>query len=69
MSRQSRDVRAPDGSILDGFDYDLQVWVVGGIVQTCGHPERMRPADGRGCCNAWRYGGEPVATIPGHESR
>ena len=22
-----------------GFDYQLQVWVVNGIIQTCGHPK------------------------------
>lgn len=35
------------------FDYQLQVWVVDGIVQTCGHPESMRTS--HACCNANLY--------------
>lgn len=34
------------------FNYELQVWVVDGIVQPCGHPETMK-----GCCNARKYAG------------
>ena len=38
------------------FDYDLQVWTIGGVVQECGHPQSMRP----GCCNADRFKGLKV---------
>ena len=42
-----------DGAVFNGFDYSLQVWVVGGVVQMCGHPD----AAARGCCNASKYAG------------
>ncbi len=35
------------------FDYRLQVWVINGIIQNCGHPESMRP----NCCNGDRFKG------------
>ena len=30
------------GRVWNGFDYELQVWVVNGIIQRCGHPDTMR---------------------------
>jgi hypothetical protein len=27
-----------DGLVYNGYDYDLQCWVVQGIIQRCGHP-------------------------------
>ena len=53
-----------EGNLVNGYDYNLQVWAENGIVLQCGHPERMRVA---GCCNAATYAGRVVATIPGHD--
>ena len=55
MSRMSTDELAPDGSILNGFDYQLQVWVEGGICLPVGL--------GR------EYAGQRIADLPGHEVR
>lgn len=65
--RLSGDTLAADRSILNGFDYSLQVWVMHGLVQPCGHPDAMRQHGP--CCNAARYHGYKVATISGHERR
>ena len=80
MSRLSGDeYRA--GAVWDGYDYDLQVWVVGGIVKPCSHPTSAhhgstcpRPAGAttcscNPCCNQARYAGHLVATIPGQRMR
>lgn len=56
MSRESTDELAPDGSILNGFDYNLQVWVRNGICEGVG-------------LNSDKYVGQRVADIPGHEVR
>lgn len=69
MSRMSSDELAPDGTVLNGFDYALQVWVEGGIAQNCAHPDRMRLWAIRPCCGANRYAGQRIADIPGHEVR
>lgn len=53
-----------DGALLNGFDYSLQVWVIGGVVQNCGHVSGAAP-----CCNARRYAGQCVKYIDGHEIR
>lgn len=59
MSRLSSDERGPDGQLINGFDYDAQVWVRAGIVENCGHPAHMsrQHADGSlsYCCNARRF--------------
>ncbi len=71
MSRMSRDELAEDGSILNGYDYNVQVWVEEGFVQMCGHRED-EDDDGRThgfCCAAKQYAGRHIATIPGHEVR
>ena len=68
MSRQSSDELAADGTILNGFDYNIQVWVIGGNVHRCEHPQSMR-AQGELCCNAWRYQGMDIKAVPGHEVR
>lgn len=51
------------GRVWSGFDYDLQVWVVGGVVQICGHPESMR-LGGKPCCNAYRLAGRKILDLP-----
>ena len=56
MSRNSTDELAADGSILTGYDYTLQVWVLNGICQDVG-------------LNCIKYAGQKVADIPGHEIR
>ncbi len=56
MSRESSDELAEDGTILNGFDYSLQVWVLNGICQDVG-------------LNSDKYEGQKVASIPGHEVR
>ena len=65
MSRQSSDVLSKDGTIYDGFDYNLQVWVEEGIVQPCGHIAPIATE----CCNSRKYAGKMITTIPGHEVR
>ena len=34
------------------FNYELQVWTTGDIVQECAHPESMKENN---CCNAYVY--------------
>ena len=41
MTRLSGD-ELRDGYVWNGFDYALQVWVVDGVAQSCGHPVAMR---------------------------
>ena len=53
--RESGDRLSDDGSIFDGFDYRLQVWVERGVCCDVGA--------GR------RYAGQRVADVPGHEVR
>lgn len=55
--RESTNELSADGLVRDGFDYDVQVWVSGGIVQRCGHPESMGPT----CCNGRIYAGKAIA--------
>ena len=56
--RLSSDSFNPAGEVVNGYDYDLQVWVIDGIVQDCGHPARMRH---RGpCCDAHLYAGMDI---------
>lgn len=63
MSRVSGDdVR--NGLVHNGFDYALQVWVLNGVIQKCGHPETMK-----NCCNAGRLHGQKIEETAGHENR
>ena len=55
MSRVSSDEIAEDGTILNGFDYALQVWVLNGVCQDVGA--------GR------EHAGKRVNTVQGHETR
>lgn len=45
------------------YDYQLQLWVKDGKVQDCAHPGEC-PG---GTCNARKYAGRDVTTIPGHQ--
>jgi len=65
MSRQSRDELAPDGTIWNGYDYHLNVWVEAGVVLPCGHPDILGPCG----CNGGAYHGAQIALIPGHQVR
>ena len=62
MTRMSRNWNR-HGRVWSGFDYDLQVWVVAGVVQKCGHPETMR-LGGKPCCNAYRLAGQRILDLP-----
>ncbi len=55
------------GRVFNGFDYQIQVWVVDGLIRGCAHPARMRSA-GVPCCNAYRYAGQPIAGVAGAET-
>ena len=61
MSRQSRD-EIRDGAVWNGYDYALQIWVLEGIIQPCGHQDA--PECG---CRAAIYFGMPVNAISGHD--
>lgn len=58
--RQSSDQRGANGDLLNGFDYDLQVWVRDGRVQRCGHPDTMACG-----CNGRAYAGLTIAEAAG----
>jgi hypothetical protein len=62
MTRLSGD-EIRHGRVWNGFDYELQVWVVNGMIQGCGHPETMR-LQGRSCCNAYRLAGRSILDVP-----
>jgi hypothetical protein len=56
-----------DGHVWNGFDYALQVWVVQGSVQPCGHsPAMSRHAP---CCDAFALAGRRIERIPGAPRR
>ena len=55
MNRLSKDELAKDGTILNGFDYHIQVWVVNGICTDVGIGAK--------------YQGQPINTVLGHEVR
>jgi hypothetical protein len=67
MTRQSGD-EILFGRVWNGCDYDLQVWVVDGIVQPCGHPHTMRSPE-RSCCNAYRLAGQNILEVPDAQIR
>lgn len=41
MSRESSD-QYINGRLINGYDYTNQAWVLRGVYQACGHPERMQ---------------------------
>ncbi len=43
------------GQLHNGFDYDLQCWVVNGLVVRCGHPDTMQCR-----CNGKLYEGTKI---------
>jgi hypothetical protein len=56
-----------DGYVWNGFDYALQVWVVDGVVQRCGHPIAMARLEP--CCAAFTLAGQRIDRIPGAQRR
>jgi hypothetical protein len=60
MSRSSRD-HFRDGFVYNGFDYDVQAWVIDGIVQRCGHRDPCR-------CFGKKYEGWTLAGAKEHEA-
>ena len=66
MTRLSGD-EVRDGYVWNGFDYALQVWVVDGIVQRCGHPVAMSRHGP--CCAALALAGQRIDQIPGAQRR
>jgi hypothetical protein len=67
MTRLSGD-EIRGGRVWNGFDYELQVWVVDGIIQRCGHPDTLRLQDGS-CCDAYRLAGQNILDIPNAHKR
>ena len=66
MTRLSGD-ELRDGYVWNGFDDALQVWVIDGVAQSCGHPVAMER--GSACCPALRPAGRRIETSPGAERR
>jgi hypothetical protein len=56
------------GRVWSGFDYDLQVWIVDGTIQRCGHPATIR-LQGRSYCNAYRLAGKKILEVPDAQRR
>ena len=67
MTRLSGD-EIRHGRVWNGFDYELQVWVVNGIIQHCGHPDTMRSPNNF-CCNAYRLAGRSIVDVPNAQRR
>jgi hypothetical protein len=44
--------------VFNGFDYTLQVWVIDGKIQNCGHPETMQCG-----CKARKLAGQDIASV------
>lgn len=57
------DERDAQGSLVNGFDYDLQVWVRDGIVLNCGH------CAGYCGCNARIYSGQTIKAAREREAQ
>ena len=49
------DMDSASAKLVPLFNYDLQVWVIDGVVKVCNHPSWMR-REGE-CCNAWVWAG------------
>ena len=67
MTRLSGD-EIRHGRVWNGFDYELQVWVIDGTIQNCGHPAMMRFQD-RPCCNAYHLAGQSILDVPNAQRR
>ena len=58
MSRVSRDDYDREGDLRNGYDYELQVWVLGYKVQECGHL-----SSDPDCCQASRFAGQDIRLV------
>lgn len=72
--RMSIDELTPHGTVHNGYDYQLNVWVRDGLILDCRHPqvEVGAPgelAGGSRCCNARKLRGRRVDEIAGHDQR
>ena len=65
--RTSSDEVSAAGLVINGYDYDLQVWVQRGVIQPCAHPLTMRRHGP--CCSQNQLAGLMIADVPGHEIR
>ena len=65
VTRLSKD-EIKHGRVWNGYDYSLQVWVVDGVIQDCGHPEEMKA---KGCCNTHKLTGRKILDIAEAEAR
>jgi hypothetical protein len=50
-----------DGKLWNGYDYELQAWVLAGVYQDCGHTDALRLEWGGQCCAAHELAGKRVA--------
>ena len=66
MTRLSGD-ELHDGLVWTGFDDAVQVWVLDGLGQACGHPPTT--AWGGPCCAAFARAGRRIDEIPGAPRR
>ena len=41
MRKSTNQTHPETGKLINGYDYQLQCWVINGIIQRCGHPESM----------------------------
>lgn len=57
MSRESVN-EIIGGKVWNGFDYGLQVWVVEGEIQNCGHREEMSCG-----CTARKLAGQMICDV------
>ena len=64
MSRQSND-EIVNGHLKNGYDYQLQCWVLNYIIQDCGHPENFpNPYMDDPChCNGRKYKGQDIREV------
>lgn len=37
--RTSTNQMSPEGTLVNGYDYKNQAWVINGVYQDCGHPQ------------------------------
>lgn len=58
MSRKSNNDYDGNGILRNGFDYDLQAWVINYVIQPCGHKPQSRS-----CCNQGRLAGQDLRSL------
>jgi hypothetical protein len=56
MSRISSNQTNEKGHLINGYDYDLQVWVINGMIQRCGHKDQC-------ACNGKRFEGVALEKV------